>query len=265
MSSIGTQLKEARNKKALSLEEVHSRTKIHPRVIQLLEEDKFDKLPSPLFVKSFLKSYAELLEINPEEMARAYEKVEPKQPQQVLFIRPAAEREKKDFLRFDRSLFVLPILVLGVLGVGGGAIFLTKAAVHRLHEKKAVVTMVKSSKTSKTESQKNSPETASNPDNWLRSAPLGNFPKIGKKEALHLKITAADNVWLRVTCDGKVLFQSILKRGIAEAWTANDHFEIWTGNASSMQLILNNHDLGSPGKGVTKKMIVNREGVRIAG
>ena len=87
MTSIGSVLKEARNKKSISLEEVHSRIKIHPRVIQLLEDDKFDKLPSPVFVKSFLKSYAEFLEVNPEEIVRAYDKEGRKDPAQVLFIK----------------------------------------------------------------------------------------------------------------------------------------------------------------------------------
>ena len=66
MSSIGTVLKEARTKKSISLEDVHSKIKIHPRVLQLLEEDKFEKLPSSVFAKSFLKSYAEFLEVNSE-------------------------------------------------------------------------------------------------------------------------------------------------------------------------------------------------------
>ena len=45
-ASIGAVLKEARTKKSITLEDVHAKLKIHPRVLQLLEEDKFDKLPS---------------------------------------------------------------------------------------------------------------------------------------------------------------------------------------------------------------------------
>ena len=266
MSSIGGVLKEARNKKSISLEEVHSRIKIHPRVIQLLEEDKFDKLPSPVFVKSFLKSYAEFLEVNPEEIVRAYDKEGRKDPAQVLFIKSAAEREKKTIFNFDKSLLVFPVILL-VLIAGGFAVFsLVKTAQHHLKEKKVASNTARFSKASRPEAPgKEAAEKAFNADNWLRHAELHNFPRIGKKDSLHLKIKAADSVWLRVTCDGKVLFQSVLKRGVAETWTANDHFELWTGNASSMELCLNNFDLGSPGKGVTKKMLISRDGVRLAG
>ena len=250
MSTIGNVLKEARSKKSISLEEVHSRIKIHPRVLQLLEEDKFEKLPSPVFVKSFLKSYAEFLEVNPEEIIRRYEKEDQKEPAQILYIKPAAEREKKTIFAVDKSLLVLPAILLIVLFTGFFAVSLFKKAAHHLKEKKVAV-VSKSSKTAKVEAVKPAQENTFDSENWLRHTQLGNFPKIGKKDALKLKIKAADNVWLRVTCDGKVLFQSILKQGVTEAWTAKDHFEIWTGNASNMELSLNNYDLGSPGKGVT--------------
>ena len=265
MSSIGSVLKDARSKKSISLEEVHSRIKIHPRVLQLLEDDMFEKLPSPVFVKSFLRSYAEFLEINPEEIVRAYDKNERKDPAQILFIRPAEERERKAVLTFDKNLMVLPAVVL-VIAIGGFAVFsLTKMSIHRLKQKNGVTTKSAPSAKAEVRGRDESAENTFNAANWLRHAQLGNFPKIGKKDALHLQIKAADNVWLRVTCDGKVLFQSILKRGAAETWTANDHFEIWTGNAANMELSLNKFDLGSPGRGVTKKMLISREGVRLAG
>ena len=255
MSSIGHLLQEARNKKAISLEEVHFRTKIHPRVLQLLEADKFEKLPSPVFVKSFLKSYAEFLEINPQDIVNAYEKEGAPEPSQTLYIRSAAEREKRTPLTFDKSLWVVPALILALL-IGGGLIFfLVKTASHHLKDKK-VVSIVKLSKAKA--------DGSLIANEWLRHSSLGNFPKIGKSAALRLKIKAVDTVWFKITSDGKVLFQAILKRGAAETWTASDHFEIWTGNASKMELTLNNHDLGSPGKGVMKKMVINHEGVRTA-
>lgn len=256
MSTIGSVLKEARNKKSISLEEVHSRIKIHPRVIQLLEEDKFERLPSPMFVKSFLRSYAEFLEVNPEEIVRQYEKGDHKEPTQILYLKPAAAYERKTLLNFDKSLLVLPVILLVILVAGASAFFLVKKAAHHFKGKGVVVT--------KKETSKAAAENKSNSENWLRQPRLGNFPKVGEKESLRLKIKAVDLVWLRITCDGKVLFQSVLKRGANETWTANDHFEIWTGNASGMELSLNNFNIGSPGKGVIKKMLISREGVRLA-
>ena len=91
----------------------------------------------------------------------------------------------------------------------------------------------------------------------------GNFPNIDKRSPLELQIKALDVVWVRVTADGKVLYQGILKQGTGESWSGQDSLEIWTGNAANMFLTLNKTPIGSPGKGMIKKMIITREGVRI--
>lgn len=273
MSSIGTTLREARSRKSLSLEEVHSRTKIHPRVLQLLEEDKFEKLPSPLFVKSFIKSYAEFLEINPRDLIQIYEK-EKKEPEQVLFIKPPELRERKNTGGNDVWMKVVGgILIIAAIfvlfkvsawAIGGIAHTLrTKVFVaHKVEKPKA-----KKEKTKKAEEVSAAvvkEEIPAKPEiEWLRSVEQGNFPKIGKKDKLTLKIKATDSVWIRVKSDGKVLFESTLKKNRTETWLAQDKIEIWSGNTSLMKLTLNTYDLGVISKGVIKTLLIDREGVRI--
>jgi cytoskeleton protein RodZ len=273
--SIGNALKEARNKKAVSLEEVHSKIKIHPRVLQLLEENKFEKLPSPLFVKSFIKSYADFLELNGDDLVSTYEKEGKPAPEQVLFIKPPELRTRRP--ENEKRWFVLA----ATIGIIGGGIFAALFLFHFASEKmsgtssvstdpskpatlktKKTPTASKSEKAKKTASKPES-SASKKPNEWLRSVEMGNFPTINQKTPLDLNIKAIDNVWMRITCDGKVLFQSILKRGQAEKWSADQSIEIWTGNSSNMVLSLNGHLLGSPGKGVVKKMIINHEGVKI--
>jgi cytoskeleton protein RodZ len=58
---IGTSLREARMRQALDLVDAESATKIRTRYLQALEEERFDTLPSPTYVKGFLRSYAEYL------------------------------------------------------------------------------------------------------------------------------------------------------------------------------------------------------------
>ena len=68
---------------------------------------------------------------------------------------------------------------------------------------------------------------------------------------------------MRVTGDGKVLYQGILGRNAVDTWTAKESLELWTGNAANMFLSVNRFSLGSPGRGMIRKMIITREGVRI--
>lgn len=256
--SIGSTLKDARAKKSVSLEDVHAKIKIHPRVLQLLEENKFEKLPSPLFVKSFLRSYAEFLELNAGELIEAYEKEGRKEPEQVLFIKPAEMREKiRRRQDFDKKFFVWPLAAILIAGaVWGGVAFLKQSG--------AGISKTLPASSQKKADPKKTAVMQAQSDGWIRSTVQGNFPNLEKTTALKLKIKALDNVWLRVTCDGKVLFQSILKRGSSEVWTASTAIEIWTGNSSNMALSLNGFSLGSPGRGVVKKLTVTHQGVKIA-
>ncbi|MBI2095718.1 MAG: DUF4115 domain-containing protein [Candidatus Omnitrophica bacterium] len=249
-ASIGSVLKEARDKKTLTLEAVHSKTKIHPRVLQLLEDDKFDKLPSPLFARSFLKSYAEFLEVDSEELLKNYEKMGLKNPEQTIFIRPAEETLRKPVRIDSRTAVTAAVILAGVCFVVL-FFFAARSLKERFLRPAGVQTQTAKAK---------APKDAA----WLRSVAQGNFPEIRRNAPLELQVKALDNVWLRVTCDGKVLFQAILKRGASETWKARAKIEIWTGNSSNMYLALNGFGIGSPGKGVIKKMSITHEGVKIA-
>ncbi|OGW92410.1 MAG: hypothetical protein A3D28_05610 [Omnitrophica bacterium RIFCSPHIGHO2_02_FULL_63_14] len=250
--AIGTTLKESRAKRGLSLEDIHAKTKIHPRVLQLLEEEKFDKLPSPLFAKSFLKSYSEFLGLNAEDLLGAYDKMERKEPEQALYIQTAAERDRKN--GFDKRFILVP-----------GAIAVAFVLVFFLMDVFKTVNRWKVRPDGRAAAQKKEPKAKPATGDTLRSVSAGSFPRIAATKPLDLTVKAIDNVWLRVTCDDKVLFEAILKRGQEESWTAKDKIEIWTGNSSNMQLSLNRFKLGSPGKGVVRKMLITREGLKILG
>ncbi len=262
MPAIGNRLREAREKKAISLDEVHAKIKIHPRIIQILEEEKFEKLPSPLFAKSFLKNYAEFLEVDPEEILEAYDKQDKKDaPDQVLYIKTADERIRE--ARGFRNLSSMLPLVLATL-LGAAALFYVFNNFRNWTgdlSKKVVSPQAAASKT-KTARTVPAQVTPRGAGEWLRSPEAGDFPKLNPKDPLDLKVKALDDVWIHVTCDGKVLFQSILKKGSSENWSAAKSIRVWTGNASNMSWVLNNISLGSPGKGSVKKLAITHEGVK---
>ena len=278
MNSIGNVLKEARTRKSITLDEVHSKIKIHPRVLQLLEEDKFDRLPSPLFVKSFLKSYADFLEVNADDLLDAYQKLGEKPAEQVLFIRSADEKEESQKRGGQKLMTLAAIGLAAGLAIGAVIYFapptIKKMRSIRLPQMTAVPSAKKLAKTAgvvkeaapapaKTTPAKKG-ETSKRSAEWLRGAAQGNFPSIEPRTPLELKIKAIESVWLHITCDGTVVYKGFLKRGFAESWTAKETIEVWTGNASSIYLTLNRYSLGSPGKGVVKRMIISHQGVRIS-
>ncbi len=265
--SIGTILKDARTKKEISLEDVHAKLKIHPRVLQLLEEEKFDKLPSPLFAKSFLRSYAQFLEVNADEIIDHYEKEKkPEEPEQKMYIRPvdmSGARKIPASWWLAGSVGALILAVAMLAPTKQLSSWASKLKPPKIVTQKKTAA-VKEKEMSAPKAEETRPAATESKNDWINSVKLGNFPKLNKKKPLDLQIKAIDAVWVHITCDGKVLFQGVLKKGGTDTWQAKSTIEIWTGNASNMSLTLNKTQIGSPGKGVVKKMMISHEGIRIA-
>ena len=85
---------------------------------------------------------------------------------------------------------------------------------------------------------------------------------IPKNEKLELSIMITDDVWAEVKRDGNIILSGTLKKGTTRNWQADESFEIWTGNASVMELTLNGRNLGPVGRGVKRGVIIDRQGIR---
>ena len=67
---IGNTLREARIRKGLSIKDVEDATKIRSKYLEALEEDDFEVLPGPTFVKGFLRTYAVFLKLDADAAGR---------------------------------------------------------------------------------------------------------------------------------------------------------------------------------------------------
>jgi len=69
---IGTTLRDARARQGLDFPELEQRTKIRPKYLRALEDEHFDILPAPTYVRGFLRSYAEALGLEPQPFVDEY-------------------------------------------------------------------------------------------------------------------------------------------------------------------------------------------------
>jgi len=70
---VGERLRHARENKNLSIQHIADRLYLSPTVINALEMDDYDRLPSAVFIRGYLRNYAKLLEISPESVIEGYE------------------------------------------------------------------------------------------------------------------------------------------------------------------------------------------------
>ena len=68
----GKELKEIRDELGVSLEAISEMTKIRRVFLLALENDEIEKVPSQMFLKSFLKAYAQCLGLDPDQVAGRY-------------------------------------------------------------------------------------------------------------------------------------------------------------------------------------------------
>jgi hypothetical protein len=69
---IGSSLREARLRQELDFPALEERTKIRPKYLRALEDERFDILPAPTYVKGFLRSYAEALGLDGQPFVDEY-------------------------------------------------------------------------------------------------------------------------------------------------------------------------------------------------
>jgi cytoskeletal protein RodZ len=70
--SVGEFFRQVRETKGLTVDEVASKTRIHPDFLKALEEGNFAKLPDQVFAKGFVRSYARSLGLDEEEAMRRF-------------------------------------------------------------------------------------------------------------------------------------------------------------------------------------------------
>jgi hypothetical protein len=69
---IGSSLREARVRQGLDFPELEQLTRIRPKYLRALEDERFDILPAPTYVRGFLRSYAGALGLDGQPFVDEY-------------------------------------------------------------------------------------------------------------------------------------------------------------------------------------------------
>ena len=271
--SIGDRLKKEREKKGYSLDEVHSRLRIHPQILAQIEENRFDVLPAPIYTKGFIRRYSEFLELNPQEVIAEYDALNIKGRVALEVPRPSREANAASQalnrngapraggagsadtgpLIARAAVFIVTVAVIWAVV---GAIW--SAWSH--HRRESPVSSP--SREAPAAKPASSAETAPpKKQNWLNSPTIGNFPKIPAKEPLRLSINAHKDAWTKVLAEGNPVYESILRPGQSQDWTTAKVFEIKMGRPDGVSITVNGMNLGSPAGGQATHIRITRDGV----
>ncbi len=126
MADIGSTLREARMRSRIDISEVEVGTKIRAKYLRALENEEWDLLPGPVYVKSFLRTYGDYLGLDSrllvDEFKRRYERPSDHDVRVMTTTARERDRERRSrgpsrlsgALLAPRALIVLALVVIVV-------------------------------------------------------------------------------------------------------------------------------------------------------
>ena len=287
VENFGSYLKHERELRGVPLEEISGATKIHIRFLQALEDNKFDELPGEVFIKGYIRSYANTIGSDVEEMLNIYEEsVGNKINEKNTDLPSASTISAKNFLGIAFAALIVLALIFG-----------TKILIFDKNNSTAKKDNLSSSLPDSTPKKETFPKIKNDSlkeeltDNNL---PLSDVsvkeevakakkeletlklePEIQKQEnslvlkegvspenlekALKLTIMVKNNSWFNMTIDNFREEDFILSAGEEKSYWGNEVFRLTIGNRQGTDIFLNGKSLVLPEskENVVKDFIIN--------
>ncbi len=233
---IGSNLRNVRLNKSISLDSVAENTLISKRLLEAIEAGDLEELPEPFYIQALISKFAREigaenveLEITPiAESERAQSAVGLKNPRKYWF----------DFQLRSLHLYLIYILLV-IISVKGITV---------LVERPIIVNQIPT--------QEQTPEVevteAKAPQETVLSKPTPQFvSQSSTSESVTVGIDLQERCWLKVMVDGKVAFEGTLPKGTKRNWSGKEQVTIRAGNAGGVVISFNNEQqkiLGAPGQ-----------------
>jgi cytoskeletal protein RodZ len=245
MESFGPYLKSLREEAGKTLEEISESTKVAVANLEFMEKDRYDLLPPRVFVKGFIRSYVQELGLDAGDVVRKFEEY-------------ISEGELSDYAEEGHPVFrqVSPThsfvhnkwftIVLTAAGLLSLCILII-TGVSRLIFSDEVAHVVQPSAVT---SQAGSPVSLNSRMQAEKVSGKSFFADPPRKQAGKkiLEIKALANTWVRVEPDAGATEELMMAPGDIQVFTANEVFNLQTGNAGGMRLRYDGRELPVLGK-----------------
>nr|WP_318261864.1 RodZ domain-containing protein [Peribacillus simplex] len=123
LTELGNRLKEAREAKGLSLEDLQELTKIQKRYLIGIEEGNYSMMPGKFYVRAFIKQYCEAVGLDSEEIFEQYKSEIPSVYSEELPEQLSRVQSRKNIPAGDSKVVeLLPKILAAVLVIGAAVL-----------------------------------------------------------------------------------------------------------------------------------------------
>ena len=279
MASFGQRLRQAREARNITLQEIAATTKIGTRALQALEWERFEQLPGGIFNKGFVRAYARCVGLDEEETVAAYMEAAkvapPETDMQTLATQVEAARPKRgggpNAGTVVGILAVLVALVLGGLWLREHRRESREAAEAQNREARAAVSVTAPTVTPPVASPVTSSGTQTDPNGAVTSAtnstveatqntatPVADqktasapAPEVGATP-VEVSITATSRAWISVLSDDKAAETFTMDPSkpdmSSRSYKAKERVRLTLGNPTGVTVTYNGKPAGALGK-----------------
>jgi len=253
-NGIGDLLREAREARGHSLEDVEKATRIRVKYLEALESGDFGVLPSATQARGFLRNYAQFLGLDAEAvLARYGEAVNKKSFLSLAAPRPkpveGARSERPTLARARRPRLLSPdLLIAAVVTLGLGSLLLWGGAqlasglAATPTGTRAPATATPGAGTAAARPDTPTPLPVAASPTVPLPTPLPNY------SGVNLIVRAEQRAWLSVKVDGVEVFAGLMVPGASKEFVGQQVVEVATGNGLGTRVIWNGRDQGTLGE-----------------
>lgn len=235
METLGKFLKRERELKNISLKEITINTRIREHLLKAVEEDQYDLLPSPIYVRGFLLAYAKYIGLDPNNVLFRYEEMIKKES-----VAEAKPQSQKNISWNKKYIYMI-----------GGIILICLVTSYFIFIRTSQSPM--ESISIKPEVEKKLPSS---------SVQIPKTTSIPEKKPFSIQIKAFEKTWVRIQVNGQPEKEMIFNPGEGGSYQASNRIYLLVGNAGGLDLILNEKKLEKFGKsGEVVTLIFTPEGV----
>jgi len=247
--SIGDDLRNARRSKGMTIERLSSVTKISPTVLRALEADDVAALPSWVFIRGFLKSYAREVGLDPEKTVAAF-LAQSAPAEEPSLEHAGARRSDSQFESNREPIEVEPSTDLGqMLAV---AVIVIAAVAYLGLQNRATPLRASSSIAAST-----SPAVVRTELPVATAGFSAPRPVATEADVLKLELAATGPCWISAAVDGEPRLPRLMNAGEQQTIGARESVTLRVGDPATLQLSINGNaakPLGEAAQPVTVRI-----------
>lgn len=234
---IGQILREARETAGLSQAVLAEKTLIRLSLLEAIETADISQLPEPVYTRGLIRRYGDSLGLDGETLA-------------IQYFTPATQKlSPRSFWRLPVTPQLRPVhLYLTYVLLIGIAISALSYTLQRMTYQNSTLPVLEGEVAEDAIMPEDGPGSEEN-SNSAPESPNALPPEVADSP-VRVTVQLQEQSWLRVTADGQVTFEGIMKEGDSKIWTADEQVRIRAGNAGGVRVSFNEGNaqlLGQPG------------------